>query len=67
MEEIHQWKSQLVVPGDDRSVLFFRAMIEMHIAGRHPLQPNTLDPLRLSFDSQMEVRSDTGRDPVLLG
>ncbi len=46
---INQWNPQLVVPGDDRAVLFFHRIIQLHQEAKQTLPPRMLETLRLSF------------------
>src|SRR5471032_1860588 len=40
---IRQWKPQVIVPSDDRTVLFFQRMIQLHLEGKQPLPPAVLE------------------------
>jgi hypothetical protein len=44
-----RWQPQMVVPGDDRTVLFFQGMLQLHREGKLQLAPALLEILRFSF------------------
>ena len=49
VEVITRWQPHMVVPGDDRTVLFFQGMIQLHLEGKLKLAPAVVETLRLSF------------------
>ncbi|MBU6410406.1 MAG: hypothetical protein KGR98_08455 [Verrucomicrobia bacterium] len=48
-ETINEWKPQVIIPGDDRTVLFFQRMVQLHQSGERTLPPKVSEALQLSF------------------
>ena len=49
LEVTARWNPQMIVPGDDRTVLFFQGMIQLHLEGKLKLTSAVVEMLRLSF------------------
>ena len=46
---VQDWNAQIIVPGDERTLQFFRHMLQLHDSGKYPLPPDVLEKLRFSF------------------